>query len=163
MLRRRKQFFQPIRVRKTFRSYKQLRMFKFQSPWKIKAFFSLLAQSTKVILSVMTDQSTENFTTDNTKHRLTSKPIISHNLLAAGMCSVIMKMVSDVFVTLLNTVSVLLVVSISPSQERPYDDVKATRNELVTTPATFRNSKILYHIPEGQNKIVLSKFYISVG
>ena len=116
----------------------------------MKAFF-LVAQPTKVTLSVMADQSTENFT-DNTKHRLTSKAIISHNLLAAGMCSVMMKMVSDVFVTLLNTVSVLLVVSISPSQERPYDDVKATRNELVTTPATFRNSKILYHIPESQNK-----------
>ena len=116
----------------------------------MKAFF-LVAQPTKVTLSVMADQSTEKFT-DNTKHRLTSKAIISHNLLAAGMCSVMMKMVSDVFVTLLNTVSVLLVVSISPSQERPYDDVKATRNELVTTPATFRNSKILYHIPKSQNK-----------
>ena len=132
------------------------------SPWKVKAFFFLTSTVNKVLLSVMADQSTENFT-NNTKHRLTSKPIISHNLLAAGICSVIMKMVSDVFVTLLNTVSVLLVVNISPSHERPYDDVKATRNELVTTPATFRNSKILYHIPEGQNKIVLSKFYISEG
>ena len=51
------------------------------------------------------------------------------------------------FVVLLNIGSVLLVVDGSPSHDRPYDDVNATKNELVTTPATFRNSKMLYHMP----------------
>ena len=44
----------------------------------------------------------------------------------------------------------MFVVDGSPSHERPYDDVNATKNELVTTPATFRNSKMLYHMPEMQ-------------
>ena len=59
-----------------------------------------------------------------------------------------MKTVSVVFEVLLNTSSVLLLVDGSPSHVRPYDDVKATKKEFVTTPATFRNSKMLYHIPE---------------
>jgi hypothetical protein len=39
----------------------------------------------------------------------------------------------------------------SPSQFRPYCDVNATRNELVTTPTTFKNSKIEYHMPGKDN------------
>ena len=58
------------------------------------------------------------------------------------------KTCSVLLVVLLNTSSVVLVDVGSPSHVRPYDDVNATKNELVTTPATFRNSKMLYHIPE---------------
>jgi len=60
------------------------------------------------------------------------------------------KTCSVVLVALLNTSSVVLVDVGSPSHVRPYDDVNATKNELVTTPATFKNSKMLYHIPEMQ-------------
>lgn len=56
------------------------------------------------------------------------------------------------FVVLLNMVSVVLVLDGSPSHDRPYDDVNATKNELVTTPATFRNSRMLYHVPCGETK-----------
>ena len=60
------------------------------------------------------------------------------------------KTCSVVLVALLNTSSVVLVDVGSPSHVRPYDDVNATKNELVTTPATFKNSKMLYHMPEMQ-------------
>lgn len=59
---------------------------------------------------------------------------------------------SVVFVVLLNMVSVVLVLDGSPSHDRPYDEVNATKNELVTTPATFRNSRMLYHVPCEETK-----------
>lgn len=80
----------------------------------------------------------------------TSNPMISHSLLGLAKCWVITKICSVVLVALLNTNWVVFVVDGSPSHVRPYDDVNATKNELVTTPATFKNSKMLYHMPEMQ-------------
>lgn len=76
--------------------------------------------------------------------------MISHSLLGLAKCCVMTKTCSVVLVALLNTSSVVLVDDGSPSHVRPYDDVNATKNELVTTPATFKNSKMLYHMPEMQ-------------
>ena len=80
----------------------------------------------------------------------TSNPMISHSLLGPAKCWVMTKTCSVVLVALLKTSWVVFVVDGSPSHVRPYDDVNATKNELVTTPATFRNSKMLYHMPERQ-------------